>query len=422
MRIIVHVDMNSFFASVAQQANHRLRGKPIAVTGGPGERAIIMAASREAKKFGVKTAMSIREGKATCPDLILVPGEFSQYIEIHERFMDIARRYTDLVEIFSIDEFFADVTDYAARWVDTSVPKQDQLWIGAQNMMLDFKQRLRAEAGEVITCSVGIAANKSLAKLASDMRKPDGLITIRPEQARDVLVQTPLKDICGIGRRIEKRLRILGVHTMRQLADFPYPLLKQEFGKHTADFLSHVAIGEDDAPVVPEWRADDQKSFGHDHTVSEDLRTPEEVQHILRVLSEKVGRRLRNAGKHASLVFWRLRWADFSSSSGAVRVPEPVAEGKDIFRYAWEDIDSHGLRDAVRLVGVGVADVRTPMRQLNLLHDTLREQRLSQAMDRINDRFGEFTVRPAALTEHSLGTKKMGTSLQKKFDRVLKHV
>jgi DNA polymerase IV len=214
-RIILHLDMNAFFASVEQQANPGLRGKPIAVIGSNG-RTVITTASYEARKFGVKTGMAIWEARRQCPQIILVVGDNCKYTYTSSRIFKMMLDYTPLVEVFSIDEAFLDVTHSL------------KIFGSPERIAYLLKARIKQSFG--LTCSIGIGPNKLLAKLASDMKKPDGLTIIRPDEVLQVIDPLPIKDLCGIGSRTERHLNLLGIKTCGDLGRFPVDILKRKFG------------------------------------------------------------------------------------------------------------------------------------------------------------------------------------------------
>ncbi len=235
-RIIMHVDMNAFFASVEQQMNPALRGKPVAVVGSS-KRTIVTTCSYEARAFGVKTGMALWEAKRCCPDLILVVGKNREYTRISSRIMAMMYDYTPLVETFSIDEGFLDLSGSLS------------LFGSGENIAHLLKAQIREELG--LTCSIGIAPNKLLAKLASEMQKPDGLTVITAAQVPMIMERTPIGDLCGIGRKTEKSLTMLGIHSCGDLGRFPVKILRQKFGI-VGDHLHRMGQGIDDAPVVPQ--------------------------------------------------------------------------------------------------------------------------------------------------------------------------
>jgi DNA polymerase-4 len=420
-RVILHLDMNSFFASVEQQKNPALRGRPVVVGGAPGTRSIVAAASREAKRYGIKTAMRTSDAQRLCPQLEFVYPDFDAYVDIHRRLIDIVTRFTDAVEVFSIDEVFMDVTDMMVQHRGSAVQgvqatRMDKktattlrqrsdaydVYGAAEDCARRIKAVMAAELGEWLTCSVGIAPNKLLAKLGSDLKKPDGLITIRPEEAVAYLDRAQLQDICGIGMQIYRRLYQLGIRSFADLRGADVGLLRAEFGVVRGTWLHEAAWGRDDDPVIPHLEMPAQKSFSKQHTLVANTRDPAVLKPVLYKLAEIVGRKMRAEDKRAMLVFWYVRWEDMTGAGGHVRMTRPVADGLEIYRHAWDAILRHGIARPVRLVSVGVADLVTPTHeQLDLFVDLPRQQRVLAAMDRINDIYGELTVRRGLLLDPS---------------------
>ena len=304
-RIIFHIDMNSYFATCEQQANPHLRGKPVAVGGDPRafysggssrSSMMIVAASKEAKVLGVKSVMPSWEALRICPELIFVSGDHAKYKCITEEFLKIFESYSSLLEIFSIDEAFLDVTDVMDRFG------------GVKEIAKGIKKRLREEVGDWMTCSVGIAENKLLAKLASGLQKPDGLVMIDDKNKDEILNKIELTDFCGIGRRIETRLNNMGICTVKQLRKCCYQDLIKEF-KSYGHKLYLMARGEDNSKVVPYWYLKDEKSMGHNFTLPKDIWKLEEIKAVILQLSERVGRRLRRGGFGGRCVSLVLRYS-----------------------------------------------------------------------------------------------------------------
>lgn len=377
-RTIMHIDMNAFFASVEQAVNPALRGKPIAVIG-PAKRAVITTSSYEARAYGVKTGMAVWEAKRCCPELILVVGNNRRYTHTSAGIIAMMRDYTPLVETFSIDEAFMDVTGSL------------RLFGSAENIAFQLKSRIRQRFG--LTCSIGIAPNKLLAKLASDMKKPDGLTVIRPEEVAGVLERVPVRDLCGIGGKTEKSLRLLGITTCGELGRFPVEILIRKFGV-VGEFLHRMGKGIDDAPVVPDREADPVKSVGHSMTLERDVEKREEILRYLLQLSEMVGRRARRYGIAGRTVRLYVRYADFVTDFARQKtLPDYVSLSDDIYRAAVELLDTVTLEQPVRLLGVCLAGLRHGGGgQMPLFRDDGKRRRVTRAMDEVNDRFGEFSV------------------------------
>jgi DNA polymerase-4 len=381
-RIILHLDMNAFFASVEQQSNPALRGKPIAVIGSA-KRTVITTASYEARGFGVKTGMTVHEGRQRCPELILVVGNNRKYTDTSRRIVQILGDYTPLVEVFSIDEAFLDLTGSLS------------LFGGAERIAYLLKARIRHQFG--LTCSIGIAPNKLLAKLASEMRKPDGLTIIRPDEVSSVLEHCPVKELCGVGPRSQNQLALLGITTCGELGRFPVEVLRRRFGV-IGDRLQEMGRGIDNSPVVPADEAPAVKSVGHSMTLEHDLTELSDIRRQLLKLSEMVGRRARRHGVAGRTVTVSIRFADFTSwIDRQATLPSPMALSGDIFRAATQILDTIQLPQAVRLLGVRLTNLCHQGGQLPLFHEERRHFLATTAMDQVNSRFGEATVTFASL-------------------------
>ncbi|MRR58048.1 MAG: DNA polymerase IV [Deltaproteobacteria bacterium] len=376
-RTILHVDMNAFFASVEQAVNPALRGKPIAVVGSA-KRTVITTSSYEARACGVKTGMAIWEAKRCCPELILVVGNNRRYTHTSAGIVGMMLDYTPLVEVFSIDEAFMDLTGSL------------KLFGSAENIAYQLKSRIRHRFG--ITCSIGIAPNKLLAKLASEMKKPDGLTVIRPEAVAGILETVPIKELCGIGRQTERRLRLLGITTCGELGRFPVELLTRQFGI-VGHSLHRMGKGLDDSPVVPAEETEPVKSVGHSMTLERDIDQRADILKYLLQLSEMVGRRARRYGVSGKTVSLYVRYADFYSSFGKQKtLPDYVSLSDDIYQAAVGILDSVTLEQPVRLLGVKLSGLRSRAEQLSLFTDQTGKTAATRAMDQVNDRYGEFSV------------------------------
>jgi DNA polymerase-4 len=381
-RTILHIDMNAFFASVEQAMNPALRGKPIAVIGSA-HRTVITTSSYEARKYGVKTGMAVWEGKRCCPDLILVVGNNRRYTHTSAEIMKMLFDYTPLVEVFSIDEAFMDVTGCL------------RLFGSPENIAYRLKTRIRHHFG--ITCSIGIAPNKLLAKLASDMQKPDGLTIIRAEEIGRVLENLPITDLCGVGRRLGRQLRLFGITTCGELGRFPVEVLKKKFGI-VGEYLQRMGKGLDDSPVRPAEDAEPVKSVGHSMTLERDIDKREEILRYLLQLSEMVGRRARRYGVTGKTVSLYVRYADFDTSFGKQQTQgDYISLSEDIYRAAVRILDSVTLEQPIRLLGVRLSNLRHREEQLPLFIDDKMKVFATRAMDEVNNRYGDFTVTFGAL-------------------------
>jgi len=289
----MHIDFNSYFATVEQQANPRLRGKPVGVTGGDRmKRTVLGTASVEAKKFGVKTGMQIWEAKKLCPDIILVPGDSDKYLECTKRFLGILKGYSPYLEVFSIDEVFLELgssdKSQESRTKTLTLDSSDYVTIAKA-----IKSRIRSEIGEWITCSIGISYNKLMAKLAGSLQKPDGLVVIaNPEETVKILDEIALDEICGIGGRIKVRLNKMGIFHFKQLRQVPLEILTFQF-KSYGNFLYNAARGIDESPIIPFYEKEEIQSVGHRHTIDHDTDDLREIKQILLKLTELIARRAR---------------------------------------------------------------------------------------------------------------------------------
>ena len=385
MKQILHIDMNAFFASVEQRANPALRGRPMAV-GGSAQRGVILSPSYEARSFGVKTGMTYWEGRQKCPELILVPADSAKYSHACEQLLGIWRDFTPLVEMFSIDEAFLDVTGCESLFGDPV------------RIALRIKERVWNETR--LTCSVGIGPNKLLAKLGSDMQKPDGLVLIAPDDVHHVLEDLPVKEICGIGPSLTHALAGMGIRTCGELGRAPLRKLSARFGV-IGGRLRDMGLGIDDDPVnaaASEGEAD-ARSMGHSMTLNEDCLDKTMIERHILQLSEKVGRRLRRGGYAGRTVTLTLRYADFHTFSKQRKIRHAVDHGLEIYGATIGILREVHLQQPIRLVGVSVSGLERNGEQMPLFEDERRRKFTAEAMDEINDRYGDFTVTWGTLVE-----------------------
>ncbi|MHB9154313.1 MAG: DNA polymerase IV [Endomicrobiales bacterium] len=381
-RVIALVDMNSYFASVEQASNPALRGKPIVVCGEG--RTVVTTASYEARAYGVKTGMSLPEAKALCPSLICVRGTMEKYVDTSARIHAILLEFTDLVEVFSIDECFMDIT-YRCR---NTAPK---------DVVRAVKRRIKETLG--LLCSVGIGPNKLVAKLASKMQRPDGLVEIRKEEVPALFAQLPVEKMqgVGVGGALSGKFRSLGITTAGQLGQAPLSLLCAHFGVRGYDFKK-MGNGEDDSPVKGYDEREQVKSVGHSYTFPRDTRDLAVVRSFLLVLSEKVGVRLRAAGLEGKTVSLSVRYGDFTGLGRQHSLKRFIRGGQEIYRAAWKIFESLlPLGKAVRLVGVSISGLVPSDGQQFLLEDMEKQEKLTRALDAINHKYGEFTVKPSSV-------------------------
>jgi DNA polymerase IV len=390
-RTILHVDLDAFFASVEQRDHPELRGKPVIVGGGgPTDRGVVSAASYEARTFGVHSAMSLREAGRRCPHGIFVPVDGRRYQQASRDVMAVLRRFTPLVEPISIDEAFLDVTGSFDLFGDGPT-------IG---------QRIRDEVGAEVglTASVGVATTKLVAKIASDLRKPDALVVVQPGDEAAFLAPLPIGRLWGVGERTAASLAELGVRTIGDLAALPPDVAIRRFGKHGAS-LADRARGIDADPVHD---GDPAKSVGHEHTFDVDTSDRETIERTLLGMADGVAGRLRTAGVRAGTVTVKIRDTSFRTITRQRTLTEPTDLTEPIYRIALELArpELRGIR--VRLIGVTASNLGE-REQLALFSDEdPKRRRAIEAADAVRRRYGSGSVTRARL---------LGAGLPAPFER-----
>ena len=387
-RTILHVDMDAFYAAVEQRDRPELRGLPVIVgadpKGGRG-RGVVATASYEARRFGVRSALPISQAYRLCPQGVYLPPDMDKYARVSHQVMEILRCFTDLVEPLSIDEAFLDVT--ASRRA-----LGDGLTI-ARNL----KDQVRRETS--LTASVGLAASKLVAKVASDMRKPDGLVVVEPGTEAAFLAPLPVRRLWGVGPKTEESLARLGVQTIGDLAALADDRLDRKLGTHGQDLL-RLARGLDDRPVVAS--ADEAKSVGNEHTFSVDTSNADVLRRTLLALCDQVARRLRHHQLRARTVTLKYRDETFRTLTRARTMPQSTDAGDALFAVVWELFQGvHGPR-RVRLLGVSSSGFGEPGNQAGLFAGASRPA--DRLRDQVTERFGEGTLVRASV----LGSRRHG--------------
>ena len=377
---ILHVDMDAFYASVAELDNPQYKGKALVV--GAGVRGVVLSANYEARKFGIRAAMPVGRAKRMAPHAIFIAPEHHRYAEISERVMAIFNSFTPLVEPISLDEAFLDVT-------------------GAQKLFGDGREiaakiRAQVEQAEGITCSVGIAQSKFIAKLASQHCKPNGMLEIKSDRILEFLHPLPVRALWGVGPKTAESLDRLGLHTVADIANTPRSTLIRALGDAAGESLYELAWGRDYRNVIPD---EPEKSIGNEETFARDIDSPEEILAEFLRMAEKATARLRERGLFAKTVTMKIKFADFTTLSRAKTLPigiDGTHETYEIVKKLYLALNNEGAR--IRLVGVSLSNLldEAPV-QLELGARERGWRDADTAIDKAKARFGRGSVRPGRL-------------------------
>ena len=387
-RLILHVDMDAFYASIEVRDNPEYRGKPVVVGAAPDRRGVVAACSYEARRYGIRSAMPSREAFARCPEAIFLPVNMRRYQDVSRQLFRLLDTLTPRVEHVSIDEAFLDLTGCPP-------PTGTQMSADGTATAVEIGRAVKARIGETLTLpvSVGVAPNKFLAKLASELAKPDGLREIRSEDAIGVLAPLPVTALWGVGGQTRERLQTIGIRTVGDLQKTPASVLRAALG-FAAEYLTLLSQGLDDRPVEVDRET---KSIGRETTFDQDTADGELLHRTLGALAEDVARTLRSEGLRGKTVTLKLRYSNFHTLTRALTLPTPTDAGADVLRAAARLFERLGeLPRPVRLIGVSVSALgHADVRQGTLFGDDDTGERVNQVMDAINERFGAGTLRPA---------------------------
>ncbi len=384
--MILHIDMDAFYASVEQLDNPWLRGKCVMV-GGSSRRGVVSAASYEARKLGIHSAMPVFQAREKCPDGIFVPPRMERYKEVSQKIMAILREITPLVEVVSIDEAYLDISANSRLHGD---PEKVALEIKAE-----IKQSVQ------LTCSVGVAPNKFLAKVASDMNKPDGLTVIRPADVAQFIETLPIQKVPGVGQKTMQLLELIGIKTLGDVKKFPEKMLMDRLGKF-GHRLMELASGQDPSTVTP-WTM--HKSVSSERTLAEDTRDKNLLNKYLLEQSEEVARQLRKANVKARTVTLKLKHADFRSVTRSRTVAMPTQSSKTIYQHAEKLLQDYKLTQKIRLIGVGVSGFKQADLPVQRgLFERVKEsdptwEKVDRTLETITRRFGRGAIKRASLKE-----------------------
>lgn len=410
---VVHVDMDAFFASVEALDDPSLAGRPL-IVGGTGRRGVVASCSYEAREYGIRSAMPSAVARRLCPDAVFVPGRFDRYGEVSQEMHEILHRWTPLVEGISLDEAFLDVTGSVRLF----------------GSPFDIGRSIRSQIIEELklSCSVGVAAVKFLAKLASEAAKPrvgdqggpapgtgQGVVVVEPGQELAFLHPHPIEALWGVGPATATRLRSLGVATIGDLARIPRPTLESALGRAHGSHLAALARGVDDRRVEPNREV---KSVSHEETYAEDRRDPKSLHVEVVRMSDSVASRLRQAGLTGRTVTIKVRYGDFTTLTRSATVGSGLDGGGEISEVASALLEQVDLDPGVRLLGVGVSNLRgstgeAEQLSLDLDHGvgSIRRRAADDALDAIRKRFGAASVGPATLIgDRGMRVKRTGDS------------
>lgn len=379
-QVILHCDMDAFYASVAELDDPTLRGKPVVV--GAGIRGVVLSANYAARKFGIKAAMPVGRAKRMAPNAIFVSPDHHRYSEISAKVMEIFASFTPYVEPLSLDEAFLDITG-AQKLLGT--PRE----IGQA-----IRKRVQDECG--ITCSVGIAPNKFIAKLASGHCKPNGLLEIPEDRIINFLHPLPVSDLWGVGPKTAEHLERLGLRQISDIANTPLETLKRALGDSTGEHLYDLSWGRDARDVIPD---DPEQSIGANETFSYDIEDPELILREYLKLTERASTRLRSRELYAKTISITVRFADFKTITRSKTLPLPISSTQEIYAVVKDLYLALKLdRARLRLVGVSLSNLRDEAPQQLMLGQREKGWREAEsAVDKASARFGERTVRPARL-------------------------
>lgn len=380
-RAILHVDMDAFYASVEQRDDPGLRGKPV-IVGGGGNRGVVAAASYEVRVFGVHSAMPTREALRRCPHAIVVPPRISHYSAVSQQIFAVFHEFTPLVQGLSLDEAFLDVT-----------ASQGALG-SAESIAREIKRRIRERTQ--LTASVGVAPNKLVAKIASDLRKPDGLVVVRAGEVRELLDPLPIRKLYGLGPKTAPRVEALGIHTLGDLRQASPARLRPVFGRYT-ERVQQRAAGIDDRPVIPD---EDERQISAEETFDTDVADRAWLRAEIARLADRACSRVRARGLVGGCVTVKIRRGDFATYTRQRAFEPRTEQTRVVTRIATELLDAWFAtqpRAALRLLGVGVSDLAVASQgDLFAAPESTRNRQLDAAVDRIREKFGNVALTRAS--------------------------
>ncbi len=384
--MILHIDMDAFYASVEQLDDPRLKNKCV-IVGGTSNRGVVSAASYEARQFGVRSAMPIYQAKQKCPHGIFVLPRMGRYKEVSKKVMSLLRDFSPLVEPVSIDEAYMDITGC------------QRLFGEPQELAWEIKRKIKESVN--LTCSVGVAPNKFMAKIASDMEKPDGLTLILPDQVQAFIDSLPVRKVPGVGKKMFRQLELLGIRTLGDVQRVPEKSLMKHLGKF-GKRLRALSSGSDDSPVRPHTP---HKSISSERTLAADTRDVKLLKRYLLNQSAEVARQLRQTGVRAKTVTIKIKDEDFKTVTRRTTIAIPTQSSKTIYKHAEQLMDDYKITKKIRLIGVGSSGFSSVSASVQMgLFDTDEEikdnwEKIDKALDSISKKFGKDVVGRATLKD-----------------------
>ncbi|MCK5311371.1 MAG: DNA polymerase IV [Desulfobacteraceae bacterium] len=388
--MILHVDMDAFFASVEQRDNPELKGKPV-VVGGNSKRSVVSAASYEARKYGIRSAMPIFKAKQECKNLCIVPVNMKKYIYESKKIMDIFMTYSPFVEQTSVDEAYIDIKGCERLFGDHT------------KIIMDIKNRIKNERS--LTCSIGAAPIRFLAKIASDINKPDGIFIIEQEIVSDFVKNIDIKKISGVGKKTYEQMKILNIKKLGDVQKFSSTLLQKKFGTFGTKLVEYsncIDTTPIDSTVSPTIK---RKSISSESTLSKDTNEIETIKNQLLLHSKDVGRQLRKKDMMTNNVAIKFKFSDFSQVTRQKTITAPISSTQSIYRETLSLLSKIEIKKKIRLVGVNVACLNKQVEhfQLELLNE-VREQtekweKVDKAIDSISEKFGTSIIKNATLKD-----------------------
>jgi len=382
--MILHVDMDAFYASVEELDNPQLKGRCV-VVGGQSKRSVVSAANYAARRFGVHSAMPVFQARKRCPGAIFLPPRIHRYKELSPKIISILREFSPLVEPVSIDEAYVDITGC------------EKLFGGVREIALSIKERISERLD--LVCSLGAAPNKFLAKIASDMDKPDGLTIIMPEDVDQFIESLPIHKVPGVGKNTHDKLKLMGVKTLGDVKKCPEEVLVRRFGTFGRR-LAKLADGIDRSIVTP---VSETKSVSAEETLPEDTENKDVLGKYILKQSEKIGRELRKLGMRARTISVKIKHSDFKQITRSVTIKEPTQSSDVIIREAAQLLENYRMPDKTRRIGVGVSNLVSGVEQVQtdiFERDNTKNsnwQKLDKAIDTITDKFGTEIIKRAGL-------------------------